>query len=543
MADNVTSSTDSVNPGGIPNLEDVLKMLEEVSASGQLGVLEGEDAEGFRPRTLDEVGRPPEVEELGGQDASARVVEDAARRLEQSGQVQGGRGDGWSIEEELRKVEEEQPADVLQAGFEYPRVSSATEDFEVLSPEEEAAEFPDVDGDMLGSAIEGDPLAIEDGHGVGAGDHLELEEESVLGSRAGIGPVSDEVGSFVSGSDRALGVGVKQKTVADDKVSSAVADLLGADEVGVDERASVEGGGSEGFARVARMGGVNGSGTYGGSNDLVGFIREGLSGQEREVYDKLVASFEAEGRMGDATAYDFLLLCGFVATILRRDGVGTPAHIVERSNQVNLPNGKLAPDFGVLAEQIQAARDSFKEVRAVPEALVKLSASLEQMTKGTDYHLAEATKLHGDSLRKFNASIESVLKRFSEKVEKKRGLSVFSALWIGCLSLAAGAGLATLFEAVGWQQLKARVSADVLKEADARVEAFRKKVDQLQPERSILARLSEAGISLRAQPGEFTDLYNRERKAFIISLSSSGPQKVGKVDRDEKQSDIYFYEP
>lgn len=522
--------------GEIPDLEDLLKLLED--ASGGIGVLKGEDAEGFgAPRAFEDV--EPKLESSDRSNVAVRAVQDAARRLEESARAVSGEPGAWSIEEELRKVEEEPAADVLQAGFEYPRVASVTGEFEVLRPEEDPGDFAEFEERMLDGEVEGDPLAVEG---------VELMETGAAG--IGVGVVAPSVLERLPGDvsfheDPVLDPAQKRVAVADDKVGSAVADLLEAGATGESDFLGGDGG------RVTR--GVNGHSEEvlseasqkgaNGSSDLVSFIRDGLEGRERAVYDRLVASFEAEGKAGDATAYDFLLLCGFTATILRRG----PAVMDE---PVPGSGGPLLRAVALLQDQLRATHDSFKEVRLVPQELVKVSASLEEMSKGTEFHLSQSGKLQSEALRRFNTSLEEVAKRFSERVDKvvslvgrKRKLSFFNALWFGLLSLVAGIGLATLFEAALWQELKAMTLTEGAKEVERKVEAFRKRVDEVQPERSVLGRLAEAGVSMRAQPGEFTDLYGRSRKAFIVSLSSSGTEKVGKVDRDERQTDIYFFEP
>ncbi len=98
-------------------------------------------------------------------------------------------------------------------------------------------------------------------------------------------------------------------------------------------------------------------------------------------------------------------------------------------------------------------------------------------------------------------------------------------------------------QAAMWQRLKVTAFAEADLRVAEEVEAFRKKVDAVQPERSILARLQENGLVLTAQPGTFADLYGTPRRAFILSLRSTGPQKLIKVQRSELQGDLYFAEP
>lgn len=495
MAD-VSSSTGNGGLYDIPDLHAVQRLLEEMDGEGHLGLstLRGEDSEGFSPaRDFTEVG--PRAAD------TAAMVRDAAERMREAEEL--------DVDEERVRDEGMPEAQELQRGFVYPhRVVGSSE----LKGQGE--EFDD-----LWTEVPQDGDGSDGREGVRSASESVPEEVFGAGNRRPGNGAQQRVGPE-AGSAEDL-----HNREVDEAVSLSVAEFLGQR-----EEAACPSGSDE----TPRDGAEE-------PLDLVGFIRAGLEGNERAVFDRVVASFEAEAKVGDATAYDFLLLCGFTATIARN----APVRLAETVKGLD---SRLVREVGLLQKAISETKTAIEKMGSIPQEVVKISTLLGEMTARSEFHLIESNKLHAESVGKFNAVLKETLSGTAEKLLRTVGrrakpLGVFTAVFLVVLSLVTGFGLSTLMEAGIWQRLKVKAMAEADMRAEAEAEAFRQKEDAAQPERSMLARLQENGLVLTAQPGSFTDLYEVPRKALILSLRSIGPQKLSKVTRNEREADVYFSPP
>jgi hypothetical protein len=526
MAESVSSgsaSRDGVHD--IPDMRAVQRLLDEMDQDGQLGlsILDGEDSQGFSPpreySLLDAVSAQGQVKTL-------QVLREAGERIRNS-------DDGELDVERERTQEERTPeAEDLQRGFVYPQPVAGSSDGERAYDDgayDEHAEFLDhVQGTLHAEAVSGR-----------GGSDLEEQVGAAVAQRAGL---DAGTGRFATAQKGVLAGESSLRDVTDPDVDvsgfPSMAKFL--------EQRNGANGSADGESRAE---------TVAEPLDLVGFIRAALEGNERAVFDRVVASFEAEAKAGDATAYDFLLLCGFTATISRT----APLRLAETFKGLD---ARLLREVGLLQTGISQATAAMEKVGSIPEDLVKVSALLSEMTERTEFHLTESKRLHAESLAKFNDSLKPVPELLSRKIEqslaglsetgqnlvsaigkKGRPIRLLTGAFLVVVSLVSGFGLSTLMQAAMWQRLKVTAFAEADLRAAEEVEAFRKKVDAVQPERSILARLEENGLVLTAQPGTFADLYGTPRRAFILSLRSTGPQKLSKVERSELQGDLYFAEP
>jgi hypothetical protein len=518
---------------------DVLRILEETDGDGNLGKLRGSDAEGYAPpREISEV--PIKVRERDGKQpdlATFKTVGEAADRLRRS-ELDAGDLD---VEEERGRDEGALDASVLQQRFAYPlpvfgsaEVSgNGAEESGDEEQDEEAAENRDQEeqaadedgdaplGDFQGEAElekDGDLSQADPGSAEASPDGGEVEKFDAVD----VDPVQTE-GDPLNGTDGLDGTHEGNESVAG---YAGVRKLL-------ESRDGL------GEAKVGSEGGVVPE-----AADLVGFIRVGLEPAERVVYDRLVATFLEQAQEGDSNVYDFLLLCGFTATITRR----VPRQLYEAVKGID---DRLLKEVKVLQTGIAQATTELGKVSSIPEELVKVSRLLQEMTTRTEFHLAESQKLHADSLGKFNAALSGAIKAASEAGEqmerliRKRMRPLHWVNWIYFIvvSFALGVVLTTLLEAAFWQKLKATALAEADARAGEEAELFRKKVDAAQPAQSILARLQEHGLIVSGQRGKFTDLSGTERKAFILSVRSAGAEQLGEVNRSERQADLYFLEP
>ena len=508
-------------------------MLEETD--GNVGRLRGADAEGFAPpRDLSEVSvREPEP---GGVNPSTvMMVSEAAERLRQS-ELEVEELD---VEEERNREEGVPEALDLQRGFSYPLpvFGNGTDGEGEGSPESEEDE-------------EEDPTAVDDS----GGEHVEMGEVSDPGrdGRDRVPELDRPIGAHEDPVE--IKMGRSGKSDGGQQMDAGVENALeeegtASGEVEEEDRL---GGGYAAVQNLLKSGATAGDAESGSGTgiegrdpaDLVEFIRAGLEPGEQAVYDRLIASFSVDALAGDSTAYDFLLLCGFTATITRR----VPRQLYDAVKGVD---ERLLREVKVLQTGISQATTEMGKVSAIPGEVVKVSGLLEELTKRTEFHLAEEQKLHSESLTKFNAALGRALAglgKTGEKMVTEIRKKAQPHHWVNrvvyiVLSFAMGAVLTTLLEAAFWQKLKVTALAEADARAGEEAEAFRKKVDAAQPAQSILARLQENGLVVSGERGAFTDLAGEPRKAFVLSVRSVGPERLSQVDRSERRVDLYFSVP
>jgi hypothetical protein len=530
MAD-VSSSGSTVDSSDVQDWDDILRMLAETD--GNVGKLYGEDGEGFAPpRDLSEVSVSERPAEGGGStQATVVTVREAAERLRQS-----ELDEDVDVEEERSRDEGVPEALDLQRGFVYPLpvFGNGSDEQEEGSGEgeDEAEDDPTRVDDTGGEPV--DPYEVRDLGVEGptmppqsvrmgaSGDPYEIETDQLDSTeRAPGGP---EGGSGLGAEEDGSALGESHPEEQSEGGYAAVQNLLKPGErFGGSEPSAV------GVTEPA---------------DLVEFIRAGLEPGEKAVYDRLIASFSIEALAGESTAYDFLLLCGFTATITRR----VPRQLYDAVKGVD---ERLLREVKVLQTGISQATTEMVKVSAIPEELVKVAGLLEEMAKRTDFHLVEERKLYSETLKKFTASLDRSIagvgkagdKMVAEIWKKAQPHHWINRILYILLSFAMGVALTTLLEAASWQRLKVAALAEADTRAGEEAEAFRKKVDAAQPAQSILARLEENGLVVSGQRGSFTDLLGVGRKAFILSVRSAGPEKLSQVDRSERRADLYFSEP
>jgi hypothetical protein len=523
----------TVDDSGVQDWEDIMRILEETDGDGNLGKLGGSDSEGYAPpREISEV--QVEVRQLDGNQAdpaTLKAVGEAADRVRRS-ELEVGELD---VEEERSRDEGAQDALVLQQRFAYPLPVFGNGDVSEESGDSDDDSGQDGDQGQQGADEVGD-VSIGDFQG-----GLELQQEGGLSQANGAsGKAPEETGEVH-----------KFEAVDADPVRTGADFVTGADGLDGNDAGDESVAGFAGVEKLLEPRDESGELKIGSqgvkvpeATDLVGFIRVGLEPAEQVVYDRLVATFLELAQEGDSTVYDFLLLCGFTATITRR----VPRQLYEAVKGID---NRLLKEVKVLQTGIAEATTELGKVSSIPEELVKVSGLLQEMTTRTEFHLAESQKLHADTLIKFNAALNGAIKAASkaggqmERAIRKRlrPLHWVNATYFIVVSFALGVVLTTLLEAAFWQKLKATALAEADARAGEEAELFRKKVDAAQPSQSILARLQEHGLIVSGQHGKFTDLSGTERKAFILSVRSAGAEQLGQVNRSERQADLYFLEP